>query len=177
MSAIGAASRVVSVAAWVMAGLACIPVIEAIRGDFSERDVGYVARGRVTPSDANTLAPLELDTATAVIFVYHPDCSSCKANTDNWMRLAGVVERDHPRTPVVLLMSREDSTGAKSFPAALSERLSSYRLGRDLVDSVLKITAVPATVVVREGRVVYKAYGVIRPRRQSRAMSFLRDRA
>jgi hypothetical protein len=157
--------------AWAAAVAAIIPVGLALRGDFKFDRPEQPAKGEITRVGADSMPSLRLDSATALVLIYSSKCSQCKANTDNWLRLAAEMRARRNDVPVYVVSTPADSTGRPDLPASLRAAFHEYRLSVGDVPTDFRSRFIPATVVLRRGRVDLIAYGVIGPRRRSRIVA------
>lgn len=119
----------------------------------------------------DTTAQLRLDSLTAVVLVHGSTCSQCKANTDNWLRLAVAMRARHPSVPIVVVSSPPRPGGGPDVSPSLAPALTEYRFVSGDVPSSLSSRFLPATVVIRRGRVDLVAYGVVGGRRRGRIVA------
>jgi hypothetical protein len=164
--------------AWIGVAASSIPVVKAIRGDFRTEVPDRRATGLLMAMDyANSPPTIQLDSATAVIFVYSAKCAACEANTDNWLRLRAALREHVPRVPVIAVPAPQDRIGRPEVPSSLHDALPEYRLKSGTVRLSLGVDILPATVVVSQGRVRSVSYGIVGPRRRARLVNLVKERA
>lgn len=161
--------RVLIGSAWVVAASATMPVISTLRGNFHAEVPKARASGALRPLDGHGNAvTLGLDSSTALVLIYSPTCSACIANTDNWLRLGGELRAAHPDIPILLVAAPKDSLSRPLLPVELRSAFKEYSFDSGGVESALGVRILPATVVLRGGRIGTVVYGVVGPRRRAR---------
>jgi hypothetical protein len=157
------------VSLWLGALASVRPVWRAFRGDFRIERPGTALEGTLARRDGS--GGIDIDTLTALVLVYHGDCSACRASTDNWVRLASQLKTRYPAVPALIVLSR--TTGTEPLPRALGAAFDELQVVRDSVEHALKAPFVPATLVIRRGRLEAIASGSIGPRRRKRLLDLV----
>ena len=119
-----------------------------------------------------SVVPIDTDT---VLLLYSTTCSACSSNMTNWMTLVADV---HRRAPAVLvaavrlesMQKQADYWGAVSTPESV-RLLSALDVGA--LERQIGTRLVPATIIVRHGRVVETEIGVLGPERQASVLRLL----
>jgi len=112
--------------------------------------------------------------ADALLLVYHTKCLSCRYNMANWMALIAEVRLRRPEVTVAAVSVEPDSV-QYAYWGVISPSYVRL-LGAPDADALVRqigTRSVPSTIVVREGRVVETAVGILGPARQRRVLSLL----
>lgn len=78
-----------------------------------------------------------------------------------------------PSIPIIVIAAPADQLGRTSIVNDIAPLLPEYRLVRSVVDSAIGVAILPATVLVRNGKVVDRRYGIIGPKRRARLLAHL----
>lgn len=142
---------------------------EGVRATFDTDTTPFPAKAVLTPKTGIGEA-VRLDTLSGLVLVYNAQCTACKSNTDNWVRLVVDLRDRSPNTPVYLVAAPPDSMERTSISPWLSGVFPEYLLPGTVVDSALGVTLLPSTVVVKRGLVVRRMNGILGPKRREAAL-------
>lgn len=150
---------------WSTVLLALPKLYEGVRATFDTDTRPFPAKAVLVPKAGGGQA-VRLDTLSGLVLVYNAQCTACQSNTDNWVRLVADLRVHSPNMPIYLVAAPHDSMGRTSISPWLSNVFPEYLLPSTVVDSALGVTLLPATVVVKRGRVVRRMTGILGPRRR-----------
>ena len=125
-------------------------------------------------SVAAETAGRRLSRSPSIVFVYHTGCSVCSRTMASWAHLARQARGAQPDAGVYAL-SIESLDKQRDYWAPLSAadvRLLQLADTANLA-SKLGTTTVPATLVVRNGRIISVTRGIVGPRTQARILRLL----
>lgn len=104
---------------------------------------------------------------SAVVFIYHSNCSVCALNVVNWSRLRSDLSRASPETRVASLTVENRAVDSVYWSELAAMRIEHWLL-RDTarLRAVFAVSVVPTTAIIRDGVVISTVAGVAGPRRR-----------
>ena len=158
--------------AWLGVFVAARPAVEAVQGNFRIEAPAKIAKGELAlVGAAGAGSKVRLDTATALVLAYSAQCSTCKANTDNWLRLVADLRASHPGVPIFVVTAPQDREDRAQLPESLRGVVQEYRFVAGDVATSFDTRMTPATIVLRHGHVEKVVYGYVGPRRRPRLLA------
>ena len=152
-------------------GLLVVPKLwEAARATFETDTTPFEATKELLTPKSGVGPTVRLDTLSGIVLVYSAQCTACKSNTDNWVRLVAETRQRAPGTPIYLVAAPPDSLARTSVSPWLASVFTEYLLPGTVVDSALGVSFLPSTVILRHGTVVRRVNGILGPRRREAAL-------
>lgn len=151
-------------------------LLRAREGRAFERTPNSVASALRVVADTGSGSPAvsRLVQSPSIVFVYHSGCSACARTMAAWAHLARQARSEHPEIGVFAL-SVEPFALQRSYWGPLSAIGVRLLQLTDTVglESAAGTRTVPATLVLRDGRVVSVHRGIVGPRGQARILRLL----